>query len=371
MWRKILGYGLGAAILLTTFGFTYLYFQKPATAPPSSIKIEISAARLARGEYLFRHIAACNDCHSERDFSRFGGPAIHGREGAGFVFPPELGLPGAVVAPNITPDKETGVGNWTDGEIIRAIREGIGRDGQALFPLMPYTDFRHISDEDVFAIVAYMKTLRPLKNALPRSRIDFPVSMLIKKLPQPLGQVPSVDQQNSLKYGEYLVTLAGCRNCHTPMERGQPAPNKLLAGGQLFRTSAGTAVSANITPDKDTGIGNWSEQDFLNEFYQYRKYADQGSPKVGPEGFTVMPWLSFCQMLEEDLKAIYCFLKSQPAVYHPVESHPRTFNQSKTFLGTRPQRRISSARDSNDRPDLRLAKRDAVVHAVAKLLGEN
>jgi hypothetical protein len=175
---------------------------------------------------------------------------------------------------------------------------------------------------NVFAIVAYMKTLRPLKSTLPRSRIDFPVSMLINKSPRPVGQVPLVDRQNSLKYGEYLVTLAGCRNCHTPMERGQQVPNKLLAGGQLFRSSMGTAVSANITPDKDTGIGNWTEQDFLTEFYQYRKYAEQGLPKVGPEGFTVMPWLSFCKILEEDLKAIFRFLKSQPAVYHPVETHP-------------------------------------------------
>jgi Cytochrome C oxidase, cbb3-type, subunit III len=333
MWRQIFGYGLCAVVLLATFGFTYLYFRKPAIASPPSVKIEITAARLARGKYLYRHIAACNDCHSERDFIRFGGPVIDGREGAGSVFPLELGLPGTIVAPNITPDRETGVGNWTDGEIIRAIREGISRDGRALFPLMPYTDFRQMSDDDVYAIVAYMKTLRPLKNALPRSQIDFPVSMLIKSLPQPAGRVVSVNRTNPLKYGQYLVTLAGCRNCHTPMERGQREREKLLAGGQLFRTRMGTVVSANITPDKDTGMGNWSEQDFLNEFYQYRKYAEQGSPKVGPEGFTLMPWLAFSQLQEEDLKAIFVFLKTQPAVYHPVETHPVHLQPSQAISG--------------------------------------
>jgi hypothetical protein len=81
-------------------------------------------------------VAACGDCHSQRHYTRFGGPVIEGGDGLGFAFPKEM-----VVAPNITPDKETGIGNWTDGEVIRAIREGVSRDGQALFPLMPYAAF--------------------------------------------------------------------------------------------------------------------------------------------------------------------------------------------------------------------------------------
>jgi mono/diheme cytochrome c family protein len=254
MWKKFLGYGVLAVVIVFSLGLAYLYFGSPATAPPSPVKIEPNEARLARGKHIFHQVAACGDCHSQRDYTRFGGPEIEGGEGLGFAFPQEMGFPGIVVAPNITSDKETGIGNWTDGEVIRAIREGVSRDGQALFPLMPYASFRYMSDEDVLALVAYLRTLPPAKNVLPRSKIDFPVSMLIKSLPQPVGHVPPVDRSNTLKYGEYLTTLGGCGNCHTPMEKGEPLPGKRFAGGEIFRTPRGTVVSANITPDMDTGI---------------------------------------------------------------------------------------------------------------------
>ncbi|MBM3803053.1 MAG: cytochrome c [Acidimicrobiia bacterium] len=322
MWKKLLACGVLVLVLVLGGGFAYLYFRNPATASPSSVRIEPTEARLARGKYLYHYIGACGDCHSERDFTRFGGPVVEGREGVGFVFPPEMEFPGTVVAPNITPDKDTGIGSWSDGEIIRAVREGIGRDGKALFPLMPYADFRKMSDDDVYALVAYLRTLPPVKNPLPRSRINFPVSMFIKSAPQPAGHVLPVDRSNTLKYGEYLVTLGGCGGCHTPTQKGEPLPGKRLAGGEVFRTSMGTVLSANITPDKDTGIGKWSERDFLNKFYQYRRYVEQGSPKVGPEGFTLMPWLPFCQLPKEDLKAIFAFLKTQAPAYNAVETHP-------------------------------------------------
>jgi hypothetical protein len=146
--------------------------------------------------------------------------------------------------------------------------------------------------------------------------------MLIKSVPQPAGTVPPVDQQDPLKYGEYLVSMGGCEGCHTPAEKGEPVPGKRLAGGMVFKTPVGMVVSANITPDKDSGIGKYSEQDFLNKFYQYRKYVEQGPPKVGPESFTLMPWLLYCQMEGSDLKAIFAYLQSQPAVYNSVEKHP-------------------------------------------------
>jgi len=182
MWKKLLGNGALALVAVCGLGFAYLYFRSPEIARPSDFKIESTAARLVRGKELYHGIGACGDCHSQRDFRRFGGPVVQGREGVGFVFPLELGFPGTVVAPNITSDKETGIGSWTDGEVIRAIREGVSRDGKALFPLMPYSEFRHISDEDVYALVAYMRRLPPVKSVLPRSKINFPVSMLIKSV---------------------------------------------------------------------------------------------------------------------------------------------------------------------------------------------
>ena len=222
-------WGVGSSRCLRSWIRVFVFSGVRQRLSPSSVKIERSVARLARGEYLYHRVAVCGDCHSQRDYTRFGGPVVEGGEGVGFSFPQELGLPGTVVAPNITSDKESGVGNWTDGEVIRAIREGVSRDGKALFPMMPYAEFRHMSDEDVYAIVAYLRTLPPVKNVLPRSQINFPVSMFIKSVPKPAGLVPSVERSNQLKYGEYLTKLGGCGGCHTPMEKGEPLPGKWMA----------------------------------------------------------------------------------------------------------------------------------------------
>jgi mono/diheme cytochrome c family protein len=318
---RVLGFLVAAVIVTAVGGFSYLYFRKPAMALPSDVRVEITQARLARGKYLFT-LADCDGCHSQRDFTPFDGPVVEGGRGRGNVFPPELGLPGMVAPRNITPDKETGIGNWTDGEKIRAIREGVSRDGTALFPLMGYERFRHMSDEDVFSLVAYLNTLAPVRNAVPRSKIAFPVSMSMKSAPRPAGHVPEPDRSNKVKYGEYLVTIAGCMECHTPGKQGKRIKGLTLAGGEVFRFPGAIVVSANITPDLETGIGRWSEQDFLDRIFQYKEYAEKGSPQVGPESFTLMPWLNFAQLDPEDLKAIYAFLRTQQPVYHVVDSHP-------------------------------------------------
>ncbi|MBI4877066.1 MAG: c-type cytochrome [Acidobacteria bacterium] len=291
-------------------------------AKPSSSSVPMTAQRIARGKYLFEVVADCDGCHSERDFSRFAGPLIAGRRGKGFAFPAELGLPGNVVAPNLTPDRETGLGAWTDGDKIRAIRDGVSRDGRALFPVMGYPRFRHMSDEDVEALVAFMNTLAPVRNPLPTTSLMFPVSLLVKSDPRPAGNVAAPDRSDKLRYGQYLANLAGCQECHTRAERGRPV-GQPFAGGEEFRFSESLmAVSANISPDPETGIGRWSERRFLDTFYQYKPYLAEGSPKSGPERFTVMPWLGFAQMEPEDLKAIYTYLMTQPPVNNKVETRP-------------------------------------------------
>jgi hypothetical protein len=318
---RVFGF-LAAAVMITAAGgFSYLYLRKPAMAPPAHVKVEITPARLARGKYLY-NLADCDGCHSQRDFSRYDGPVVESGRGRGNVFPPDMGLPGVVAPRNITPDQETGIGRWTDGEKIRAIREGISRDGTTLFPMMGYERFRHMSDEDVYSLVAYLNTLTTVRNPVPRSKIVFPVSLLMKGAPQPAGHVPEPDRTNRVKYGEYLVTMAGCMECHTPARQGKPLPGMTLAGGQEFRFPGVVVVSANITPDPQTGIGRWSEQNFLDRIYQYKEYAEKGSPQVGPESFTIMPWLNFAQLEPDDLKAIYAFLRTQQPIYHAVDSHP-------------------------------------------------
>ena len=184
---------------------------------------------MARGKELFEKIANCEDCHSQRDISKFAAPTIPGTTGGGFEFPAELGFPGKVVSANITPDPETGIGTWTDGEKIRAIREGVSRDGRALFPLMPYTYFRSMSDEDVYSVVAFLNSLPPVKKRMPRTELNFPVNLMIKGAPRPVdGPVPEPDRSDRLKYGKYLVTMANCVVCHTPEDKGQ------LVESQLF-----------------------------------------------------------------------------------------------------------------------------------------
>ena len=315
---------LGLVIVVAGAGLAYLILRKPAQAPPSLIKVAMTPERIARGKYVFESVADCGGCHSQRDFTRVAGPEVLSGRGRGNVLSEIVrGLPGTIVASNITPDVETGIGAWTDGEKIRAIRDGISRDGHALFPMMPYEGFRRFSDEDVQALVAFLNSLPPLRNPLPKTNLIFPVSLLIKSAPQPVDSVPPVDPGNKLKYGEYLATVGGCVGCHTPAEKGRPIPGKFLAGGQRFETSFGTVVTPNITPDVDTGTGKWSEEFFLQKFYDYKEYAENGPPVMaGPESFTLMPWLAFVRKTPDELSAIYAYLRTVPAVHNPVETHP-------------------------------------------------
>ena len=324
MWKKILLTIVLGALLAAGGGVGWLYLRKPAQAPPSNIKVAATPERLARGKYLFESVADCGGCHSQRDFSRVGAPEVLSGRGRGNVLSDVVqGMPGRVVAPNITPDPETGIGNWTDGEKIRAIRDGVDRDGRALFPMMPYEGFRHMSDDDVQSLVAYLDALPPVRHPLPATQLNFPVNLMIKFAPQPAGGVPAPDRANKLHHGGYLVNLAGCGDCHTPAEKGQPVAGMEFAGGQKFATSFGTVVTANITPDQNTGIGKWTEEHFLKKFYDYKEYAEQGPPPLaGPQAFTLMPWLAFSRMAPEDLGAVYAWLRTVKPIAHYVEMHP-------------------------------------------------
>jgi hypothetical protein len=313
------------AILFAVSGFAYLYLRKPSQAPPPVIRVAMTPERIARGEYIFRAVADCDGCHSQHDYSLVGGPVVpSGRARGNLLSDLMKGLPGVVVAPNLTPDRETGIGAWTDGEKMRAIREGVDRDGNALFPMMPYQVYRHMSDEDVESVVAFLDSLPPIHNPLPKTKLQFVPAMMIKSVPSPAGHVASPDRNDRMKYGEYLATVGGCEDCHTPSDdHGQPIAGMGFAGGQRFETTIGTVVSANITPDLDTGIGKWSEEFFLKKFQDYKPYAENGSPKLpGPEAFSLMPWLSFSAKSDEEHSAIFAYLKSRKPVRNSVETHP-------------------------------------------------
>jgi mono/diheme cytochrome c family protein len=323
MKKYLLG-GLVCLVVLVGAALGYLVLRKPAMAPPSPTKIEATAARLERGEYLFHTLLDCGGCHSDRDITKFAAPFVAGGTGMGRIFPPELGLPGRVVPSNITPDPETGIGTWTDGEKIRAIREGISKDGRALFPMMPYPYFRTLPDEDVYSLVAYLDSLPPVKNKLPKTELNFPVNLMIKSAPRPvIGVVPPIDKSNPVKYGEHLVKVAGCITCHTPEERGEIIKGKEFGGGREFNYGKYTVRSANITPDPETGIGAWDEHRFLSKFRGYQAMAEGTPPPANQGNFTLMPWLAFAKASDEDLRAIFAYLKTLRPINNPVEVHPQ------------------------------------------------
>ena len=296
-----------ASILLLAAGAGAVvwYFTPPASGTPAQLKVERTEARVARGHYLFS-LAACNSCHLARDFSHFAGPPLDPAQ-----------HPEAPHAPNLTADPQTGLGRWTDAEIVRAIREGIGRDGKPLDPAMPYQLYRQLSDEDVFALTAYIRTLSPV--ACPLARAAAGLTSLLQRRAgvQAVPHVEKVDPNDRVRYGEYLATAARCIDCHT-----RPDGGNMGAGGRIFHIPGAVVASANLTPSASAGIGRWSEQDFLDRFLQYRSYAEKGAPAVGPEGFTVMPWLELSQLAPDDLRAIFAYLRTLPPSSAEVTTHP-------------------------------------------------
>jgi hypothetical protein len=310
-----------AATAATLSALSYAIFRGPEIAPPSTVTLRSTPTRLARGEYIFRVVGDCEGCHSERDFAFYAGPAVPGRTGVGVVFPKDLGLPGKINAPNITPDPETGLGRWTDGEILRAVREGISRDGRALFPMMPYKNFARMSDEDAASLVVYLRTLPPVRNSIPRSVVDFPVNFLIERAPKPVSVVKHPDHRQPVQYGEYLATIAGCQTCHSRSERGEAVKGMTFAGGQTFHLGKLTVQSANITPDMETGIGSWSVERFQERFLSNRNLHAGNLPIATQANFTIMPWLNFRNLKQEDIAAIYAYLRTVKPVRNKVVPH--------------------------------------------------
>ena len=306
---------LAIAVLLAiaiTFTIGWRPFIGPRSRPLTDRKFEPTPERLERGQYLANTVMGCTYCHSEHDWKAPGGPVIPAKLGAGQVFP-EKNLPGMVIASNLTPDQETGAGTWTDDQFARAIREGIGHDGRTLFPLMPYGHFRTMSDEDLASIVVYLRSLPPVRNPLPKTEIIFPVKYLIRGAPQPLsGPVPPPDVSSPVKRGEYLTRMASCVSCHTPQQRGQANMDLVFAGGFAFNVGPlPTVASANITPDP-SGIPYYDE----NLFLQAMRTGKVKARKLS----AVMPWVAYRNMTDDDLKAIFAYLRTVRAVPHRVDN---------------------------------------------------
>ncbi len=288
-------------------------------------------ARIARGKYLAYHVNGCMDCHSQRDFTKYGGPIIPGTEGkGGDLFGPLVGIPGEIYAPNITP---AALKDWTDEEIIRAMTEGINKKGDTLFPIMPYLAFRHMPKEDIDDIVRFLRTLAPRENTITPRKLFVPISAAVPPLPKPdLAANKQPSPQDITTYGEYLVRIANCSDCHTPRVNGVPDPARYLSGGNPLSNGKFSVVSANITPDSTTGIGGWTEEMFLRKFSASAEKAHQ--PDNPGSMNTYMPWDLYAGMTAEDLKAIYAFLQSVEKWPSPADQQKKTGALVRPLPGT-------------------------------------
>jgi len=277
-----------------------------------------AAARLERGRYLVEGPAHCFMCHSELDWNREGLPPKPGGEGGGQNPFPEEAFPW-LVAPNISPDPETGAGRWSDDQFRRALRQGIGSDGRTLFPMMPYRLFHDMSDEDLASVIAYLRSVPPVRRQVPRTTLPEPVKQSLRPLP-PANEVPAVDRSSPVKYGEYLTKIANCTGCHTPLDaRGAPIPGMDWAGGLNLVGPWGNVHSVNLTPDP-SGIPYYTEELFLKVLHT----GNPGGKPLNP----IMPWGYFRKMSDEDMKAIFAYLKSLPPVSHRIDNtSPKTHCQ--------------------------------------------
>lgn len=312
---------LAALLVLATGGFfAWFGWVLPRDIPVAEVRLPATPEAIERGRYLAHHVAVCVDCHSTRDWRFFSGPIMPGTLGRGGErFDAASGLPGVVVSRNITP---AALGAWSDGEIHRAITAGLRRNGSALFPLMPYDAYRFMAGDDVLAIVAYLRTLAPIANEVPDHQLDFPLNLIVNAIPQAAAPRP-VDPADTVEYGRYLATMAGCRWCHTPVDaRQQAVPGMESAGGHEFPMGGFVVRSANLTPDVETGLGAWSREDFIARF---RRYAGEDARiPVGEGEFnTIMSWTMYAGMTDADLSAIYAWLIQLPPVRNPVETYQR------------------------------------------------
>jgi mono/diheme cytochrome c family protein len=308
---RIIGYGILVLLLLIALALTLTVGWRPVIGAKkrslTARKFEVTPQRQRRGEYLVHAVMHCMNCHSKFD-EKTNPPVLLAKEGSGQVLDDEGSF--RLVAPNITSDPETGIGKWSDDAIARAIREGIAADGSALFPVMPYEHFRHMSDEDLASVVVFIRSLPPVRSDLPATKLPFLFARLIQAVPQPVAEpVAEPDMSTPAKHGAYLVQMGSCSDCHTPRNaKFQPIAGMEMAGGSPMGEGV---VSANLTPDA-SGIGYYDEALFI----QTIRTGSVRARKLN----SAMLWWIFRNMTDDDLKAVFAYLRTLKPVHHMVDN---------------------------------------------------
>ena len=279
----------------------------PATLPAPAVtsKPPADPAQIARGGYV-ASISGCVVCHT---------PMKDGTQDRARLFAGGLEEKldhGVFRTPNITPDPVTGIGAWTDEQIITAIRVGILPDGTRLLPIMPYPYYHRMTDADARAVVVFLRAQKPIVNEVQRS---MGLDLSPVELPQPIGNVDRTDDPKA--HGEYLANLMHCGACHTPQEGANARAT--FAGGVPFVLPDGrTIFSANITSDPDTGIGKWTEEQLVQTLRTMK--TPQGDAIEGPMALYAGAW---SQLDERDAHALAVYVKSVPSVRNEIgDRHP-------------------------------------------------
>jgi len=316
---KIIGVLVALVVVAAGAGFGYLMFAFPKVPPPAVVTLEPTPERLARGKYLSDHVVGCTACHSERDWTKFSGPVKPGTEGMGgqeFL----LGGAGTVYGKNITP---AAIGSWTDGELQRAVTAGVSKDGTPLFPLMPYPHFGQLAADDMHAVLSYIRSWKAIENQVPARTLNFPMNIIVRTIPEAGTPQPRPLPTDQVAYGKYMANASLCSDCHTPIDdRGQPLPGKDFAGGMEFLETGYRVRAANITPDADTGIGSWTEQQFIDKFKAFETPTGATLSDTERRQNTPMPITAYAGMTREDLAAIYAYLRTLPPVVNRVTRFP-------------------------------------------------
>lgn len=325
--KKLLVRIVLAVIVAILLVWTWYATQLPRQRPAADIKVAMTLENIARGRYLAVNVLQCVDCHSERDWNFYGGPpmepigagrACMTRETiAAGVNAGQERFPGRLCIRNITADQETGLGSWTDGEIIRAVREGVNKDGKGLFPIMPYFIYKNVADDDIQAVVAYLRSIKPVKSVRPERQIDFPMNMLVQLWPEPFDSpAHTPDRSDPVAYGKYLATVARCEFCHTPKgpRSMQGFEGREFSGGMPFFLNGRTMYTMNLTPH-ESGLGSWTREQFIQLFK-----SRVARVETEPTANTLMNWNAFGQMSDADLGALYDFFMSLPPVPYQQEA---------------------------------------------------
>ncbi|HYF32427.1 MAG TPA: c-type cytochrome [Chitinophagaceae bacterium] len=314
---KVLGILLLVVLVAVVGVAAYVKLALPDVGPAPDIKVTSTADAIQRGSYLANNVMLCMDCHSTRDWSKFSGPLVDGTLGkGGEIFDKRAGFPGTYYSANITP---AGLTDWTDGELFRAITTGVRKNGKPIFPVMPHHNYGLLDEQDIKAVIAYLRTLPAIENKVPESESDFPMNFIINTIPAKAKLAPRPPKSDSVAYGKYMATAASCGDCHTPFEKGSLVMEQFMGGGRRFDMPWGTLISSNISPDPETGIGNWTREAFLNRFRVYRDSAAAHQTVSGPTEFnTIMPWTMYAGMTDEDLSAIYTYIKTLKPVKNKV-----------------------------------------------------